>query len=177
MRWFDLRTSPSLLSRWWAQPVLHTIRRARLLSWALQGASADDGALWECGVYAYGGSAAVSGVTRLAGSRTQHATRWSLSALSAGGQFPVWGAKFGRGDPPGGPQHISSASGRSRRPVELGPESLKPPRPRWSTGSRSVAMSARLATFGPVCRLTVLLGKVTARTPAHHHTAAAAVRR
>jgi len=44
------------------------------------------------GVYAYGGSAAVSGMSRLAGSRLQHATRWSLSALSAGGRLLVGGA-------------------------------------------------------------------------------------
>ena len=74
------------------RPLAFVLRRARLLSWALQGASADDGALWECGVYAYGGSAAVSGMSRLAGSRLQHATRWSLSALSAGGRLLVGGA-------------------------------------------------------------------------------------
>ena len=68
-------------------------RRARLLSWPLQGTSADDGALRECGVYAYGGSTAVSGVSRLAGSRPQHAARWSLSALSAGGRRDLGGAK------------------------------------------------------------------------------------
>ena len=69
------------------RPLAFVLRRARLLGWALQGASADDGALRECGVCAYGGSATVSGVSRLAGSRPQHAARWSLSALSAGGLF------------------------------------------------------------------------------------------
>ena len=54
-----------------------------MLSWALQGTSADDGALRECGVYAYGGSAAVSGMSRLAGSRRQHRARTQVERRGA----------------------------------------------------------------------------------------------
>ena len=67
------------------------------------------------------------------------------------------------------PQHNKTASCRPRRPVELGPELLLPPlplpRPRWSTGCRTVATSARLATFGPVSRLSMSNGRVTAGSP------------
>ena len=78
--------------------------------------------------------------------------------------------KLSTSDPSGGsprrpPVHWdrhppTSAAGRPRNSLS-GP----PARPRWSTGSRTDATSARLATFGPVVRLSMSNGRVTAGSP------------
>ena len=70
-----------------------------------------------------------------------------------------------RGSPRRPPVHWdrqppTSAAGRPRNSLS-GP----PPQPRWSTGSRTDATSARLATFGPVSRLSMSNGRVTAGSP------------